>query len=160
VVDYAKLADKAKALQDAARGGGRREEQLEHDPVAFYTAVKTQMITEINRANPELSKRGVPTLDRSFLPSFSGRFCFTFGISLFCSVELDDQPGRHRIKAIITGPPNGNEIGRREYLFNRGAAESPSYRAEEGGTTTIVTGLAPEQIAVDIVSSLLSGEFS
>jgi hypothetical protein len=80
-------------------------------------------------------------------------------MSLFCSVELDAQPGRHRIKSVITGPPNGNEIGRREYLFNRGGPEPPSYRAEEG-SVTIVTGLVPEQIAVDIVSSLLSGEFS
>jgi hypothetical protein len=160
VVDYAKLADKAKALQDAAKGSGSRNEALEHDPAAFYHAVKAHLIAEMNKANPELSKRGVPTLDRSFLPSFSGRFCFTFGISLFCSVELDELPGRHRIKAVITGPPNGNEIGRREYLFNRGGPEPPSYRAEEGGTTTIVTGLGPDQIAVDIVSSLLSGEFS
>ena len=160
MVDYSKLADKAKALQDAARGGGRRDEQLEYDPAAFYTSVKSHLVNEINKANPELSKRGVPTLDRSFLPSFSGRFCFTFGISLLCSVELDDQPGRHRIKAVITGPPNGNEVGRREYLFNRGGPEPPSFRTEEGGAITIVTGLRPEQIAVDIVSSLLSGEFS
>jgi len=159
MVDYAKLADKAKAIQEAAKGGGRRDEQLEHDPAAFYQKVKTHLITEINRANPELTKRGVPTLDRSFLPSFSGKFCFTFGISLLCSVDLDAQPGRHRIKAIITGPPNGNEVGKREYFFNRGVDEAPSYRAEEPGLTT-VTGLNPEEIAVDIVSSILSGEFS
>jgi hypothetical protein len=80
-------------------------------------------------------------------------------MSLFCSVELDAQPERHRIKAVISGPPNGNEVGRREYLFNRGAVEQTSYRAEEG-LGTIITGLNPEQIAVDIVSSILSGEFS
>jgi hypothetical protein len=159
MVDYSKLADKAKALQEAAKGGGAREETLEYDPVAFYVTVKNHLVAEINKANPELAKRNVPTLDRSFLPSFSGRFCFTFGMSLFCSVELDAQPGRHRIKCVITGPPNGNEIGRREYLFNRGGPEPPSYRSEESGVT-IVTGLRPEQIAVDIVSSLLSGEFS
>ena len=159
MVDYGKLADKAKALQDATKGGGTRDEVLEYDPKAFYQAVKSHLVAEMNKANPELSKRGVPTLDRSFVPSFSGRFCFTFGISLLCSVELDVQPGRHRIKAVITGPPNGNEIGRREYLFNRGGSEPTSYRAEEGGGT-IVTGLSPEAIAVDIVSSLLSGEFS
>jgi hypothetical protein len=159
MVDYSRLADKAKALQEAAKGGGARDEGLEYDPVAFYNAVKAHLVAEINKANPELTKRGVPTLDRSFLPSFSGRFCFTFGMSLFCSVELDMQPARHRIKSTITGPPNGNEIGRREYLFNRGGPEPPSYRTEEDSITT-VTGLKPEEIAVDIVSSLLSGEFS
>jgi len=40
MVDYSKLADKAKALQEAAKGGGARDEKLEHDPAAFYTAVR------------------------------------------------------------------------------------------------------------------------
>ncbi len=159
MVDYAKLADKAKALQEATKGASRYEKTLEYDPAVFYQAVKSHLVEEINKANPELSKRGVPTLDRSFLPSYAGKFCFTFGVSLFCSVEMDTQPERHRIKAVITGPPNGNEVGRREYLFNRGGPEPPSYRAEEG-VGTIVTGLGPEAIAVDIVSSILSGEFS
>jgi hypothetical protein len=159
VVDYSKLADKAKAMQDAAKGSGGRSTRMEYDPATFYQTVKAHLVAEINKANPELSKRSVPTLDRSFLPSFSGRFCFTFGMSLFCTVELDAQPERHRIKAVITGPPNGNEVGRREYLFNRGIAEPASYRNEEG-VGTIVTGLNPEEIAVDIVSSILSGEFS
>jgi hypothetical protein len=159
VVDYAKLADKAKALQEAAKGGGIRGGRMEYDPATFYQTVKSHLVAEINKANSELSKRGVPTLDRSFLPSFSGKFCFTFGMSLFCSVELDAQPERHRIKATITGPPNGNEVGRREYLFNRGGAEPQSFRNEEG-VGVIVTGLKPEEIAVDIISSILSGEFS
>jgi hypothetical protein len=159
VVDYAKLADKAKALQEAAKGGGIRGDRMEYDPAAFYQTVKSHLVAEINKANSELTKRGVPTLDRSFLPSFSGKFCFTFGMSLFCTVELDAQPERHRIKATITGPPNGNEVGRREYLFNRGVQEPQSFRNEEG-LGVIVTGLKPEEIAVDIISSILSGEFS
>lgn len=159
MVDYSKLADKARAIQDAAKGGSGRSGRAEYDPAYFYQTVRSHLVAEINKANPELTKRGVPTLDRSFLPSFSGKFCFTFGMSLFCSVELDAQPERNRIKAVISGPPNGNEVGRREYLFNRGAAEPASYRAEEG-LGTIITGLSPEQIAVDIVSSILSGEFS
>ena len=159
MVDYAKLADKARAMQDAAKGSGGRSDRMEYDPATFYQTVKAHLVAEINKANPELTKRGVPTLDRSFLPSFSGKFCFTFGMSVFCTVELDAQPERCRIKAVITGPPNGNEVGRREYMFNRGGSEPPSYRAEEG-VGTIVTGLNPDQIAVDIISSILSGEFS
>jgi hypothetical protein len=163
VVDYAKLADKAKALQEAANSEDRREdrhdEALEHDPAAFYHAVKSYLIKEINKANPELIKRGVHALERSFLPSYSGKFCFTFGISLLCSVELDALAGRSCIRAAISGPPNGKEVGRREYYFNRGGLEPAAYRAEAGGITTVV-GLSPEEIAIDIVSSLLSGEFS
>lgn len=159
MVDYGRLADKAKAMQDAAKEGGGRSDRMQYDPATFYQTVKAHLVAEINKANPELRKRSVPPLDRSFLPSFSGKFCFTFGMSLFCSVELDAQPERNRIKAVISGPPNGNEVGRREYLFNRGNTEPASYRSEEG-VGTIVTGLTPGQIAEDIISTILSGEFS
>lgn len=159
MVDYAKLADIAKANQDLARGVAERPVTRQYDPSVFYQNVKSHLIAEISKANPELKKRGVPTLDRSFLPSFSGRFCFTFGFSLLCSVELDAHPHLCRIKAIISGPPNGYEIGRREYHFNRDSEEPQSFRTEEG-VGVIVTGLKPDEIAVDIVSSILSGEFS
>ena len=162
MVDYAKLADKAKANQDLARGPSTSytEAQTQQvDPGVFYGKVKAHLADEINKANLELAKRGVPTLDRSFLPSFSGKFCFTFGFSLLCAVELEAYPERCRIKATISGPPNGNEIGRREYLFNGPVSEHQTYRAEEG-VGVIVTGLKPDEIAVDVVSSILSGEFS
>jgi hypothetical protein len=159
VADYAKLADIARANQDHARRTPERPEAQQYDPSVFYQNVKSHLTAEINKANPELTKRGVPTLDRSFLPSFSGRYCFTFGFSLLCSVELDAHPELSRIKAVISGPPNGNEIGRREYLFNRGVGEQQSFRTEEG-VGIIVTGLNAGEIAIDIVSSILSGEFS
>jgi hypothetical protein len=81
VVDYAKLAEKAKANQDLARSTTGRPETEQYDPAIFYQNVKTYLVGEINKANPELSRHGVPTLDRSFLPSFLGKFCFTFGMS-------------------------------------------------------------------------------
>ena len=161
MVDYAKLADKAKALQDAAsdntRGSGESNRQ---DPIVFFDGVKSYLVAEMHKANLELAKRGVATLDRSFSPSFSGRFCFTFGTSLLCSVELDSkQLEQPRIKAVISGPPTGGEIGRREYLFNQDAPEHQSFRADASGGSMIVTGLNAEDTAVDIISCILTGEF-
>lgn len=159
MVDYAKLAEKARALQDAANGRDCRPGAKEHDPVAFFDGVKSHLVAEIHKANLELGKRGVATLDRSFSPSFSGRFCFTFGTSLLCCVELGAKTGQPRIRAIISGPPTGGEIGRREYVFNQGTPEPASFRADESAGV-IVTGLNPEDTAIDIISSILSGEFS
>ena len=159
MVDYAKLADKAKALQEAAKGSDGRPERRELDPTVFFDSVKSHLVAEMNKANMELGKRGVATLDRSFSPSFSGRFCFTFGTSLLCSVELGTRAGERRIKATITGPPNGGEIGRREYEFNRGKLEPQSFRTDED-SGVIVTGLNPEETAIDIITSILAGEFS
>lgn len=159
MVDYAKLAEKAKALQDAAKDESSRGGAKEQDPIAFFDGVKSHLVAEMVKANRELGKRGVATLDRSFSPSFSGRFCFTFGTSLFCSVELATRQEQPRVRAIICGPPNGGEIGRREYLFNKGIPEPESFRADEN-TGMIVTGLNPQDTAIDIISCILTGEFS
>lgn len=159
MVDYAKLAEKAKALQDASRGHDGRLNGHEQDPTAFFDKVKSHLVAEMYKANQELSKRGLSTLDRSFSPSFSGRFCFTFGVSLLCGVELDTKLGQRCIKAIISGPPNAREIGRRVYLFNR-AAQQPQSFVEDDSNGVVVRGLGPEEIAVDIISCVLSGEFS
>lgn len=159
MVDYAKLAEKAKALQDASRGSNGRLDTQEQDPTAFFDKVKSHMVAEMYKANLELSRRGLSTLDRSFSPSFSGRFCFTFGLSLLCSVELETKMGQRCIKATISGPPNAREIGRRSYLFNR-AAQQPQSFEEDETMGVVVRGLGPEEIAVDIISCILSGEFS
>lgn len=162
MVDYAKLAEKARALQDAAKDTNGRAEGKKQNPSVFFNSVKTHLIAEMHKANAELTKRGVATLDRSFSPSFSGRFCFTFGTSLFCSVELvAPRAGQPRIKAVISGPPNGGEIGRREYLFNleRDTPEPQSFRTDESAGV-IVTGLNPQDTAIDIISCILTGEFS
>ncbi|HZP05900.1 MAG TPA: hypothetical protein VFB43_13450 [Terracidiphilus sp.] len=160
MVDYAKLAERARALQDAAAGITSKPEVKEQDPVVFFDSVKAYLVAEMHKANAELGKRGVATLDRSFSPSFSKRFCFTFGTSLLCSVELDVRTYQPpRIKAIISGPPTGGEIGRREYVFNQRAQEPESFRADESAGV-IVTGLNAEDTAIDIISSVLSGEFS
>jgi hypothetical protein len=160
VVDYAKLAEKAKALQDAANGAHGRVKVKEQDPIVFFDSVKSHLVAEMQKANIELGKRGVATLDRSFSPSFSGRFCFTFGMSLLCSVELETKMGQPRIRAIISGPPNGGEIGRREYLFNldRRAPAPQSFRTDEHAGVVVVTGLNPEDTAIDIISCILTGE--
>jgi hypothetical protein len=159
VVDYAKLAEKAKALQDASKGSNGRPDGQEQDPTAFFDKVKSHLVAEMYKANVELSRRGLSTLDRSFSPSFSGRFCFTFGLSLLCSVELDTRMGLRCIKATISGPPNAREIGRRSYLFNR-ATQQPQSFMEDENAGVVVRGLGPEEIAVDIISCILSGEFS
>lgn len=162
MVDYAKLAEKAKALQDAGSSDNGRAETKKQNPIVFFDSVKSHLVAEMVKANTELGKRGVATLDRSFSPSFSGRFCFTFGTSLFCSVELiDPTVGQPRIKAVINGPPNGGEIGRREYLFNlnRHAPEPQTFRTDESAGV-LVTGLSPEDTAIDIISCILTGEFS
>lgn len=137
-MDYGKLAQKlsnqrlhAQSVQDAGaqRGTGLAD---------VYEHVKVHVISEIEKANVEMRKRKLNTIERVFLPSYHGKLCLTVGSVLLCTVEL--QEAKELIAAVLSGPPNAMEISRKEFL--------------------LYEGCDPEQIAVEIVSGLLMGEFS
>jgi hypothetical protein len=154
VVDYGKLADKAKALQRAGKPGG---EAPESDPRELYEKVKTHVLAEVAKANAELDKRKMARIERVLSPSYAGRLCLSFGVSLICNVDYTANPEGCRITAIISGPPNGMEISRKQFLAVGEAAQRE--RLERMGAIPWVKGETPQRIAVAIVSGLLTGEF-
>jgi hypothetical protein len=158
VVDYGKLADKAKALQRAARTGGDAPQLPPSDPGELYERVKALVLEEVAKANLELGKRQMVLIERVLSPSYAGRLCLSFGVSLLLNVDYTPHPeGGARIIAIISGPPNGAEISRKEFLALN---ESPQReRLERLGEIPWAKGSSPERIAVKIVSGLLEGEF-
>jgi hypothetical protein len=121
----------AQSIQDA---GAERETGL----TEVYERVKFHVVNEIEKANGEMRKRKLDTIERIFTPCHRGKLCLTFGSRLLCCVEL--QEAKELIAAVISGPPNALEISRKEFL--------------------LYDGCDPEQIAVEIVSGLLVGEFS
>jgi hypothetical protein len=100
--------------------------------------VKLHVNTEIEKANVEMRKRKLDTIERIYMPSHRGKLCLTFGSGLLCTVDL--QEGKRQIAAVISGPPNAMEISRKEF--------------------PLIEGCNPERIAVEIVSGLIMGEFS
>jgi len=158
LVDYGKLADKAKAQQQAAKPGGSATEAQQADPAELYERVKIAVLEEADKANIELNKRRMQPIERVFSPSYKGRLCLSFGTTLICSVDYTAPAGGCRIAAILCGPPNGTEISRKEFLA---AAQSPEHeRMERLGAIPWARGMSPQRIAVDIVSGLLAGEFA
>jgi hypothetical protein len=158
VTDYGKLADRAKALQRAARMGSDVPQAPPSDPAEIYEKVKILILEEADKANIELRKRGMVSIERVLSPSYAGRLCLSFGISLLLNVDYTAHPeGGCRIIAIISGPPNGAEISRKEFLV---VNESPQReRLERLGEIPWAKGSSPQRIAVKIVSGLLAGEF-
>jgi len=150
-MDYGKLADKLKDSESPAREsqGGRKT-----DPVALFESVKAHVGREIEKANVELRKRRLGTIERVFMPSFHGKLCLTLGSELLCTVELQEAYGR--IAVVILGPPNRIEIARKEYLPEGAPAVPPPSES----TVKTAYGYGPEQIAVDIVSGLIMREFA
>ena len=137
-MDYSKLAQKLSNQRSDAQS-------IQHAGVVrgtsladVYEHVKLHVMNEIEKANVEMRKQKLNTIERVFLPSYHGKLCLTVGSVLLCTVEL--QESKELIAAVISGPPNAQEISRKEFL--------------------LFEGCDPEKIAVEIVSGLLIGEFS
>ncbi len=64
--------------------------------------------------------------------------------------------GNCRVTAIISGPPNGYELSRKEYLCNQDVA---CHEPLPAVFKEIPEGSCPEEIAVDIISGVLRGGF-
>jgi hypothetical protein len=111
--DYSKLADKLKGVGSANGRAKEPSAKRAIDLTAIYECLILHVDTEVEKANKELIKRKLPTLEHIFLPSYRGTLCLTFGSELLCKVDLHEAKGQ--IIAIITGPPNGHEISRKEF---------------------------------------------
>jgi hypothetical protein len=154
MVDYAKLADTAKVKQDADRSAAERHRQLRADPCVFFGRVRARLLEEMKKANVELRKRGAAFLEQNHLPGFPNEMFLTYGTDSLCRVGLGIMGGGCRVTAVISGPPNGYEISRKEYLCDQEGA-CREVRPEGGAAVAC----HPDEIAVDIISGILRGKF-
>jgi hypothetical protein len=137
VTNYGELADQLNIRRSHAGKTRDPVADLGVDGAQIYERVKVLVSHEIEKANIELQKRKLAIIERLFLPSYQGKLCLSFGSELLFIADL--QEARGQITAVLQGPPNHQEISRKDFALNE-------YR--------------PEQIAVEIVSGLLKGEFS
>ena len=147
MTDYGKLAERLKGMGSPNAHAKESSTDQRIGLAAIYESVKLHVHSEIDKANEELIKRGLPMIERVFLPSYQGRLCLTVGSELLCKVDLHE--GKGQITAIITGPPNGYEISRKEFPLTQTPSAAKS-----------AAGYGPRQIAVEIVSGLMMGSFS
>ncbi len=152
MTDYGALADKLNSLEKAVKPA--HECLVEHGtaPVAFYERVKAQIDGQVEKANAELHKRRLPTIERVFVPSFYGKLCLTFGTEMLCHVDLQETTGR--IVMMISGPPHGLEITRKEYRLSQEATGVQAFPNDTAASVT--TGYDPARLAAEIVSELLA----
>ncbi len=157
MVDYSKLAYEAKRIQDADRVSAQRSKESRGFPRAFFEKVKAHVVTEMNKANVELHKRGAAIIDWNHLPGFEEEIFLTYGTDSLCRVGLGIEEGGCRLTAVICGPPNGYEIARKEYFCDQEAIcpEAP----KDGAAQTPAFESLPREIAVNIISSILVGRF-
>jgi hypothetical protein len=154
VTDFDKLEKKLKGMK-SGDPAGTKPASYGFDPDTFYQYVKQQVDEEVDKANLELRKRGLPLIERVFMPSFLGKLSLTFGTGFLCNVELNKARGT--IAAVIIGPPNRAEIARKDFRLNpeAGPQQSAIDDAEESAAI-----YSPHRIATEIVSGLLAGEFA
>ena len=137
MTNYGELADKLNSRRSHARLTQQPQAERGVSAAQIYEHVKVLVSHEIEKANVELHKRRLALIERLFLPSYQGRLCLVFGSGMLCAADLHEAKGQ--ITAVISGPPNAQEICRKDFPLNK---------------------FRPEQIAVEIVSGLLRGEFS
>lgn len=138
MTDYGELAQKLSNQRSRAQSAQEAETARGTGHTEVYERVKLHVLEEIEKANVEMRKRKLDTIERTFIPSCRGKLCLTYGSRLLCTIEL--QEAKLRIAAVISGPPNALEISRKEF--------------------PLIKGCDPARIAVEIVSGLLMGEFS
>lgn len=155
--NYAQLADRAKVKQVADLAAVERHKELSAPACVFFAGVRNHLIEEMSKANVELSKRKAPLLDRNFMPGFSDELFLTYGTDSLCRIGIGIMSRGCRITAVLSGPPNGYEISRKEYL----CAQDPNCREvflPDGEGTDLIPQL-PQRIAADIISGILIGRF-
>jgi hypothetical protein len=157
LTDYGKLAAKAKVIQDAEQFSADEKHGLSMERSIFFERVRTHLLEEMTKANVELHKRQAVGFGRNHMPGFDDEVFITFGTDLLCRVTLEVIGGGCRITAVISGPPNGYELSRKEYPFNQG--DSSSEMAPARGAELPGAGVSPYQIAVNIISSVIVGKF-
>jgi hypothetical protein len=157
MVNYEKLAIKAKMIQDADKLALDRHKELRAYPCSFFERVKAQVVEEMKKANVELRKRGAREIGRNHLPGFEENIFLTYGTDSLCRVGLGIMREECRVTAVISGPPNGYEISRREYLCSKEANCQEILPSLAEGLPP--DGSCPEEIAVDIISGIMRGGF-
>ncbi len=156
--DYARLADiaKLKEIVDQSTFGSQRK--AAEEPCTLVKSVRKYLTQEMNKANVELLKKRAPTFDQIQVPSFGEEILLTYGTNELCRVSLGITGRGCRITAVISGPPNGYEISRREYLCKHELACSEVLATDETRLKTFAFG--PEEVASDIIGSVIVGRFS
>jgi hypothetical protein len=155
--DYALLADRAKVKQASDKVAADKHKQLRANPCVFFDRVKAHLVEEMNKVNVELRKRKAAVLGRNHLPGFDNEFFLTYGTDTLCRAGLGTSGGECRITAVISGPPNGYEISRREYVCVQEESCSEVLHVPEAERTTVLA--CPNEIAADIISGILAGKF-
>jgi hypothetical protein len=155
--DYARLADAAKLKGIVDKSVVEKHKELRANPCIFYQRVKANLFEEMKKANMELRKRNASIFEQIHLPNFDEELLFTYGTDSLCRVGRGIMRGGCRITAIISGPPNGYEISRREYLCKQEAACREVITIEESQSKP--TSFRPEEVAADIIAGVLVGSF-
>ena len=157
MTDYSKLADIAKLKEIADSSAIAEHKKLRAEHCSFFESVILNLKEEMKKANVELHKRGATIFEQIHLPSFDEEFILTYGTNALCRVGRGIIKGECRITATISGPPNGYEISRREYLCKQEETCQEVITVDASQSKTI--SFVPQEVAVNIISGILLGRF-
>jgi hypothetical protein len=168
MVDYAKLLDEEKARRDSAIANAEAQRRREIELVAFFRSVEIAVGQEMAKANQELKRRGAPPIEGPFRPGKLGhageeQIELTFGNRRpACRLTLESiarQIGLSRMKVELLDDAH-HLVGSMHYLLEGEAADVKAYKPLVEGFPDRGAILSPDEMAQEIVPSIIRGRFA
>jgi hypothetical protein len=156
MVDYSKLATEAKTRHVSAKLETAEEKKRNRELLVFFKSVEINIAKEINMANPNLARAGVPTFGGPGTAQNDWTINLSFGKRTRCRVAID----QHVIEgSTAVGVEMGGDIPKQTlgYLIEHDGTGLKAYKILEGGAVDRDKQFTPGEIAEAVVSGIIKG---
>ena len=164
MVDYAKLIDEEKARQDSAIAKVEAHKERDEDLHSFFNRVQTDLGNEISKANEELNKRSVPTIEGPFkIEGHDDQIEYNLGTRKpCCRLSLESTSPEIGLSRIHTElfDEEGKVIGQTDYVIEGVAQDLKTYNSLVEGFPDHAAQVGSTDIAQEIVAGIISGRFA
>jgi hypothetical protein len=164
MVDYSKLIDEEKARQDSAIAKVEAHKERAQDLHSFFSQVQADIGNEIAKANEELEKRGVPTIEGPYkTEGHDDQIEYNLeSRKPCCRLTLESTSAEVGLSRIHTEliDEEGKVIGLTDYVIQGEAQDLKTYKSLVEGFPDHAAQLGSMEIAQEIVAGIISGRFA
>jgi hypothetical protein len=164
MVDYAKLIDEEKAKQESAIAKVEAHREKDLDLQSFFKRVENDLGEEIAKANEELRKRGVPTIEGPYTRErHDDQIEYNLGSRKpCCRIALEStsaEVGLSRFHAELFDE-EGVLIGQTDFVIEGDAQDLRTYKSLVEGFPDHAAQVSSAEIAQEIVPGIIRGRFA
>ncbi len=164
-MDYAKLIDEEKARQqESAIAKVEAHKERDQDLHSFFGRVETDLGSEIAKANEELNKRGVPTIEGPYTrEGHDDQIEYNLGTRKpGCRLSLESTSPEVGLSRIHTElfDEEGKVIAQTDYVVEGVAQDLKTCKSLVEGFPDHAAQVGSTEIAQEIVAGIIRGRFA